>query len=450
MLLNWELTMRTARLTTWEGHGSPIRLVTLGSALLLACWCVAPEARAASTFSAQSIGLFQGGGVDQDAASAATPVTVTSTINNGNGQIEAKSLTDRGFLSLSGFVNGVNSKGTSGTLGMFIEFQDVTIQRIDGAPSTENVTVTFQYFTSFSAAWSGPVPTFAGFSAADFTATAQITQGATSFSESDQYKKDYFAGNTGTPGLESIAGTVQAGVPFTLRVSISSGGLSARTGNSGQYDMSINVGPSSLAPPSPTTIGSIFLLPAGFTVDSPEMNVTENQWPVVAEPAALSVMPLDGLTSSGYTGGGFTPSSMAYTLTNTGDQLLEWTAGNAQPWVTLDSLGGTLAGHDSTTVMVSINSGADSLAPTTYNDTVTFTNTTNGAGDTSRSVSLTITTRPGDVDGDGHVDVVDLLYLVDAFGSVTGDANYDPRCDFNGDGSVDVVDLLILVENFGL
>jgi len=57
--------------------------------------------------------------------------------------------------------------------------------------------------------------------------------------------------------------------------------------------------------------------------------------------------------------------------------------------------------------------------------------------------------EPGDVDGDGHVDVVDLLYLVDAFGSVTGDANYDPRCDFNSDGGVDVVDLLILVENFG-
>jgi hypothetical protein len=56
---------------------------------------------------------------------------------------------------------------------------------------------------------------------------------------------------------------------------------------------------------------------------------------------------------------------------------------------------------------------------------------------------------PGDVDGDGHVDVVDLLYFVDAFGSASGDANYDPTCDFNSDGSVDVVDLLILVENFG-
>ena len=57
---------------------------------------------------------------------------------------------------------------------------------------------------------------------------------------------------------------------------------------------------------------------------------------------------------------------------------------------------------------------------------------------------------PGDVDGDGHVDVVDLLYLVDAFGSILGDANYDVRCDFNTDDSVDVVDLLILVENFGV
>jgi hypothetical protein len=45
---------------------------------------------------------------------------------------------------------------------------------------------------------------------------------------------------------------------------------------------------------------------------------------------------------------------------------------------------------------------------------------------------------------------VDLLFLVDAFGSVLGDANYDPACDFNSDDSVDVVDLLMLVDNFGL
>jgi hypothetical protein len=55
----------------------------------------------------------------------------------------------------------------------------------------------------------------------------------------------------------------------------------------------------------------------------------------------------------------------------------------------------------------------------------------------------------GDINGDGSVDVADLLYLVDAFGSVAGDPDYDPACDFNSDDSVDVVDLLIFVDNFG-
>jgi hypothetical protein len=55
----------------------------------------------------------------------------------------------------------------------------------------------------------------------------------------------------------------------------------------------------------------------------------------------------------------------------------------------------------------------------------------------------------GDADGDGLVDVVDLLYMVAAFGSVKGDAQYDPRCDTSLDGAVDVVDLLAMVDNWG-
>ncbi len=54
---------------------------------------------------------------------------------------------------------------------------------------------------------------------------------------------------------------------------------------------------------------------------------------------------------------------------------------------------------------------------------------------------------PGDINADGGVDVIDLLYLVDSFGTTCGtDRNYDPRCDFNNDGSVDVIDLLYLVD----
>ncbi len=66
----------------------------------------------------------------------------------------------------------------------------------------------------------------------------------------------------------------------------------------------------------------------------------------------------------------------------------------------------------------------------------------------AKTFSLTIQI-PCDVNGDGSVDVVDLLYFVDAFGSLTGDPNYNPACDFNSDGSVDVVDLLIFVDYFG-
>lgn len=56
---------------------------------------------------------------------------------------------------------------------------------------------------------------------------------------------------------------------------------------------------------------------------------------------------------------------------------------------------------------------------------------------------------PGDANGDGYVDVVDLLGVVYAFGTSVGDTTYDAACDFNGDGYVDVVDLLDLVYNFG-
>ncbi len=56
---------------------------------------------------------------------------------------------------------------------------------------------------------------------------------------------------------------------------------------------------------------------------------------------------------------------------------------------------------------------------------------------------------PGDINSDKSVDVIDLLIMVDAFGSVRGDPNFAQGPDLNFDGSVDVIDLLILVDNFG-
>ena len=57
-----------------------------------------------------------------------------------------------------------------------------------------------------------------------------------------------------------------------------------------------------------------------------------------------------------------------------------------------------------------------------------------------------VTTIPGDVNADGAVNMLDLLDMATAWGSVTGGPNWDPSCDLNNDGSVDVVDLLILAD----
>ncbi len=65
-------------------------------------------------------------------------------------------------------------------------------------------------------------------------------------------------------------------------------------------------------------------------------------------------------------------------------------------------------------------------------------------------LAFVVTQRlPGDINGDDCVDVVDLLDFVAAFGSVAGDATYDPACDLNLDGSIDVIDLLTFVDSFG-
>jgi hypothetical protein len=50
---------------------------------------------------------------------------------------------------------------------------------------------------------------------------------------------------------------------------------------------------------------------------------------------------------------------------------------------------------------------------------------------------------PGDVDGDGDVDLADLLALIGAWGTD------DAAADVNGDGVVDTTDLLILISNWG-
>jgi hypothetical protein len=112
----------------------------------------------------------------------------------------------------------------------------------------------------------------------------------------------------------------------------------------------------------------------------------------VTPPGILSVVPADALTSSGPEGGPFSPSSKAYTLKNTGGSSINWTTSKMQTWTSLSKTSGVLRAGEGTTVTVSINSNANSLPQegSPYKDTVSFTNETNGNGNTTRVVYLTV------------------------------------------------------------
>lgn len=56
----------------------------------------------------------------------------------------------------------------------------------------------------------------------------------------------------------------------------------------------------------------------------------------------------------------------------------------------------------------------------------------------------------GDVNGDWVVDVTDLSDLLDSFGAVGGDPDYNPGADIDGNGVVDTSDLQALLSQYGV
>ena len=106
----------------------------------------------------------------------------------------------------------------------------------------------------------------------------------------------------------------------------------------------------------------------------------------------LTVTPATAPSAVGRPGGPFAPSGATYTLQNSGSSTLTWGASKTQPWVTLSANGGNLAPGATAPVTVSINANAGTLAVGSYKDTVTFTNTTNDIGDTTRAINLAVTT----------------------------------------------------------
>lgn len=55
----------------------------------------------------------------------------------------------------------------------------------------------------------------------------------------------------------------------------------------------------------------------------------------------------------------------------------------------------------------------------------------------------------GDINGDGSVDIFDVVILAKAFGTKPGDPNWNPNADLNSDGQVDIFDVVTIAKNFG-
>ncbi|HLD58550.1 MAG TPA: SMP-30/gluconolactonase/LRE family protein [archaeon] len=110
--------------------------------------------------------------------------------------------------------------------------------------------------------------------------------------------------------------------------------------------------------------------------------------------ATLTVTPAGGLNSTGTFGGPFNPDSQIYTLTNTGTASITWTAAKTAAWMDINKTSGTITAGTKETIKATINATANSLAAGTFSDTITFTNNTNGNGNTTRTISLTIISAP--------------------------------------------------------
>ncbi len=153
--------------------------------------------------------------------------------------------------------------------------------------------------------------------------------------------------------------------------------------------MTIDSGTGVVTWPKPTANGS----PHTITIKATNTAGSDvEDWQLTVNPmiGVLSVKPSDGLITSGAKGGPFIPLNKAYTLENTGGGSIDWVVSNTASWVSLSPSSGSLASGAAATISVSINSNADGLNPGGYDDQVSFANTTNGNGDTTRLVRLTV------------------------------------------------------------
>ena len=106
----------------------------------------------------------------------------------------------------------------------------------------------------------------------------------------------------------------------------------------------------------------------------------------------LGVTPAGGLAASGNFGGPFAPPTATYTMTNSGTGVLAWAVSTPADWITFSATSGTLAEGASATVTATVS--APHIDPGTHVADLTFTNTSNALGTTTRAATLAVNLPP--------------------------------------------------------
>lgn len=112
-------------------------------------------------------------------------------------------------------------------------------------------------------------------------------------------------------------------------------------------------------------------------------------------PVAMTVGPPEGFNSSGDVGGPFTPQGKNYRLRAQGADI-QFEASDNLDWLDLNPSSGTIPRDGSVVVVARVNNAAAALERGNYQGAITFTNLTNGVGNTTRPVVLTVAIPPAD------------------------------------------------------
>ncbi len=106
--------------------------------------------------------------------------------------------------------------------------------------------------------------------------------------------------------------------------------------------------------------------------------------------SGFRVTPSEGFESSGVQGGPFEPAEMVYTLTNTGDTVVGFTASVTDSWVSVAPGSGSVPIGGTAEVTVGFSPSVENISVGRHQGGLNIVNTELGAGTTARPVTLNV------------------------------------------------------------